>query len=401
MDTIALDGRAGAAGDMLLGALLAVGADRDALAPVEDALGVCYRVETVDRAGVAATRVTVRRDGDPLEGAGPHRDHAEAADLVASMALPAGVEADALAAFRLLGEAEAAVHGTDPADAHFHEVGADDAVADVVGAALLFDDLSPDRVVTTPLAPGGGEVTMSHGTYPVPAPAVVELAARADWSLRASAGERELLTPTGAAVLAHHADGVDALPALRVERQGWGAGRADPPDRPNALRAVAGDGAGGLRRESITVLETNLDDATPEVLGSLHERLREAGARDVSVLPAAMKKSRPGHLVKVVVRPDDAERVARELARETGTLGVREHGAGHRWVAERRTETVEVAVEGETFAVGVKVATDPGGAFLDASAEHDDALAVARATGLPVREAARRAEAAWHDRARE
>jgi uncharacterized protein (TIGR00299 family) protein len=398
MDTIALDGRAGAAGDMLLGALLAVGADRDALAPVEDALGVRYRVETVDRAGVAATRVVVRRDGEPLERAGPHRDHAEVVDLVASMDLPADVEREALATFDLLAEAEAAVHGTDPADAHFHEVGADDAVADVVGCALLFADLSPDRVVTTPLAPGGGEVTMSHGTYPVPAPAVVELAARADWSLRASAGERERLTPTGAAVLARRADGVDALPALGVERQGWGAGSADPPDRPNALRAVAGDGRGGLRRDAVTVLETNLDDATPEVLGSLHERLREAGARDVSVLPATMKKSRPGHLVKVVVRPDDAERVARALARETGTLGVREHGAGHRWVAERRSETVDLAVDGETFEVGVKVATDPSGALLDASAEHDDALAVARATDLPVREAARRAEAAWHDR---
>ncbi len=397
MDTIAFDGRAGAAGDMVLGALLGVGADRDALGPVEEVLDVDYCVESVDRAGVATTRVTVRRDGRVLEDAGPRRSYAEVVALVESMDLPAGVSADALAAFERLGEAEATVHGTDLDETHFHEVGADDAVADVVGAALLFDDVGADRVVTTPLAPGGGAVETSHGVYPVPAPAVVELATGADWSLRASEGSRELLTPTGAAVLAHHATGVDALPGLQVEGQGWGAGAASPGDRPNALRAVAGASGGSLRRESITVLETNLDDATPEMLGSLHGRLREAGARDVSVLPATMKKSRPGHLVKVVVRPDDADRVARALAAETGTLGVREHGAGHRWVAERRVETTEVDVDGETFEVAVKVATDTDGRLLDASAEHEDALAVARAAELPVREAARRAEAAWRD----
>ena len=396
MDTVAFDGRAGAAGDMLLGALLALGADRDVLTPVEDALGVDYDVSTADRAGVAATRVRVTRDGGPMEGGDDDRSYHEVVRLVESMGLPAGAAADALGAFELLGTAEAAVHGTDLAETHFHEVGADDAVADVAGAALLLHDLDPDRVVTTPLAPGGGTVEMHHGVYPVPPPAVVELAARADWTLAASAGDRELLTPSGAAVLAQVADGVDALPALRVERQGWGAGAADPPDRPNALRALAGTGA-GLRREPITVLETNLDDATPESLGSLHERLREAGARDVSVLPATMKKSRPGHLVKVVVRPEDADRVARALAAETGTLGVRESGAGHRWVADRRVETVEVTVDGARFEVDVKVATDASGAVLDASAEHDDALRVARETGVPVREAARRAEAAWHD----
>jgi hypothetical protein len=168
------------------------------------------------------------------------------------------------------------------------------------------------------------------------------------------------------------------------------------PDRPNVLRALVGDGAGSLVRDDITVLETNLDDATPEVLGDLHETLAAAGARDVSVLPATMKKSRPGHLVKVVVRPEDAERVARRLAEETGTLGVREHGAGHRWVARRRFETVTLAVDGDDYAVTVKVASDDSGAVYDASAEHDDAAAVAAETGLPTREVARRAEAAFY-----
>jgi uncharacterized protein (TIGR00299 family) protein len=310
------------------------------------------------------------------------------------MGLPPEVERDALAVFETLGEAEANVHGTDLSETHFHEVGADDAIADVVGAALLLDDLNVERVVTTPLSAGGGEVSMSHGTYPVPAPAVVEIAERADWSLRGGPVEAELLTPTGAAVLAHFAEGVERLPALDVAASGYGAGGYDFDDYPNVLRAIVGDAGGGLTRDAITVLETNLDDATPEVLGGLQETLTEAGARDVSVLPATMKKSRPGHLVKVIVKPEDAERVARRLAEETGTLGVREHGAGHRWIADREMETATLEIDGETYEVAVKIASDDEGTVFDVSAEYDDAAAVGRETDLPVREIARRAEAA-------
>jgi hypothetical protein len=459
MDLLAFDGRTGAGGDMLLGALLAAGADPDALAPVEDALPVRYEARAVDRSGIAATAVDVvltdggddaQDDGDTgrahdqddhdhthghgdashththdhtdhthahAEGAGPSRTYEEVVDLVESMGLPAGVEADALAVFELLGEAEAAVHGTDLAGTHFHEVGADDALADVVGTCLLLDDLGPDRVVTTPVAVGGGEVEMSHGAYPVPAPAVVELLARADWTTRGGPVETELLTPTGAALLAHLAEGVETLPPMRVRASGYGAGSKPLPGRPNVLRVLAGDGAGRLRREDVTVLETNLDDASPEVLGDLQASLAEVGARDVSVLPATMKKARPGHLIKVVARPEDAERVARRLAVETGTLGVREHGAGHRWVAERRFETVRIDVADASGTTGtdagpgaatdagsgtrevtVKIASDAAGEVFDVSAEYDDAAAVARGTALPVREVMRRAEAAFRDR---
>ena len=313
-------------------------------------------------------------------------------DLVESLGLPSSVEADALATFEVLGEAEAAVHGTDLAETAFHEVGADDAIADVVGCALLLADLDPERVVTTPLATGGGTVATSHGTYPVPVPAVVEIAERADWSLRGGPVDRELLTPTGAAILAVAAEGVETLPTLDVTASGYGAGGYDFADRPNVLRAVVGDGSGGLQRDDITVLETNLDDATPEVLGGLQETLTDAGARDVSILPATMKKARPGHLVKVIAKPADAERVARKLAQETGTLGVREHGAGHRWIADREVVTAALSVEGTEFEIDVKVASEADGTVYDVSAEYDDAVAVARETGLPVREVLRRAE---------
>jgi uncharacterized protein (TIGR00299 family) protein len=416
---------------MILGALLAAGADREVLTPVEDHLDVRYDVSTVEKNGIAATDVRVvvdggdgldRRDdggaddetdhghhhhgddehhhhhgedGETLaEGHGPHRTYAEVVELVESMGLPATVESDAKAVFRILGEAEASVHGTDLDETHFHEVGADDAIADVVGTCLLLSDLDIDRLVTTPVAAGDGAVSMSHGTYPIPAPAVVEVAARADWTLKGGPVEAELLTPTGAALLAHFAEGVDSLPPLDVEAAGYGAGGWDFDDHPNVLRVLVGDGAGTLSRDEITVLETNLDDATPELLGSLQETLKSVGARDVTILPATMKKSRPGHLVKVIVKPADAERVAHRLAVETGTLGIREHGAGHRWVASRDFETAVLDVEGTRYEVAVKVATDTEGEAYDYSAEYDDALAVARETRLSVREVMRRAEAA-------
>jgi uncharacterized protein (TIGR00299 family) protein len=309
------------------------------------------------------------------------------------MELPAAVERDTLAVFRRLGEAEATVHGTDLDATHFHEVGADDAIADVVGACLLIADLGVDRVVTTPVAVGGGTVSMSHGIHPVPAPAVTAVVADADWSIRGGPVDRELLTPTGAAILAELAVGVERLPDLAVGTVGYGAGDADVSNHPNVLRALVGDDAGGLRRESISVLETSLDDATPETLGSLGETLSEAGALDVSILPATMKKSRPGHLVKVVVDPADAERVARRLAAETGTLGVREASAGHRWIADRTVETATLDVDGDTYDVAVKIASEADGPVYDVSAEYDDALAVARATGLSVRTVLHRAEA--------
>ncbi|MFB6090579.1 MAG: nickel pincer cofactor biosynthesis protein LarC [Halobellus sp.] len=439
MRTLAFDGRMGASGDMLLAALLDAGADPNALAPVEDALDLRYDVATVDKNGIAATRVRVvfddresddergsnahdhggddhddhshdqhshehadhadhdHRDPTPAEGHGPHRTYPEVIEIVESMGLPDAAEADAKAIFRALGEAEAAVHDTDLDETGFHEVGADDAIADVVGVALLLDDLDVERVVTTPLSTGDGTAEMAHGAYPIPVPAVVEIAAEASWSLRGGPVEAELLTPTGAAILAHYAEGVDALPTLDVDASGYGAGGYDFPDRPNVLRALVGDGGRRLDRDEITVLETNLDDAAPELLGGLQETLADAGARDVTILPTTMKKSRPGHLVKVVVSPEDAERVAHRLAVETGTLGIREHGAGHRWVASRDFETAELDVGGDAYEVAVKVASDADGAVYDYSAEYDDAYEVATATGLPIREVIRRAEAAVRD----
>ncbi|KPN31757.1 hypothetical protein SY89_02508 [Halolamina pelagica] len=434
MQTLAFDGRTGAAGDMLLGALLAAGADSAVLDPVEASMPIQFEAEQVMRNAIRATRVRVvhedaeagesdhthgdhshdghahdhsheghdhshshSHDHGDAEGHGHTRTYAEVVELVESMELPDSVEADALEAFRILGEAEASVHGMELAETGFHEVGTDDAIADVVGCMLLLDDLRAqgvERVVTTPVRAGGGEVTFSHGTYPVPSPAVVEIAERADWSLRGGPIDSELLTPTGAAILAAVAEGVESLPELRVAASGYGAGAKEFEQHPNVVRALIGETDGSLTREGISVLETNLDDATPEVLGSLQETLTDAGARDVTIVPTTMKKSRPGHLVKVICRPNDAERVARRLAEETGTLGIREHGAGHRWVANREFETAEIEIDGERYELSVKVASDDDGVVFDRSAEYDDALEVAQETGVAVREVVRRAEEA-------
>ena len=448
MRTLAFDGRMGASGDMILGTLVALGADPSVLEPVESALDVQYLVDTTVKSGIEATTVDVvlvdgqdhvddhshdhtdqnhshddhshdhtdqdhshddhshdhtdhshshghaddDHDHTHAEGHGPNRSYTEVVDIVESMSLPEPVEKTATGAFRLLGEAEASVHGTTLEEIHFHEVGADDAIADIVGAALLLDDLDVDQIVTTPLSVGGGTCEMSHGTYPVPGPAVLEIAERAAWSIRGGPIDAELLTPTGAAIMGQIAEGVDSLPSLSVTATGYGAGDAAFEDRPNVLRGTLGDGGSRLVRDSITVLETNLDDASPEVLGGLQETLTAAGARDVSILPVTMKKSRPGHLVKVICKPEDAERVAHRLALETGTLGIREHGAGHRWTAKRRIETVDLSVDGEQFTVDVKIASTTDGDVYDISTEYDDAAAVAHETGRPIAEIMRRAE---------
>ncbi len=451
MVTLALDGRMGASGDMLLGALVAAGADPSVLDTVESQLNISYEITDVTRCGIDATSVEVHvaderatdegshdeqqnndHSGDsqnegghdghthghgpsdhshaethdhgngdhthgPAEGAGPHRTYPEVVSVVEAMGLPRVVEADALEIFELLGEAESNVHGTTLEATHFHEVGADDAIADIVGVCLLLDDLGVERVVTTPVAVGGGTVTMSHGSYPVPPPAVVELAESADWSVRGGPVETELLTPTGAAILSHYAVGVETLPTLDIETVGYGAGSKSFDSHPNVLRALVGHQEGGLSREPITVLETHVDDTTPEVLGGLSETLEAAGALDVTVVPATMKKSRPGHLIKVVTAPDDASRVARELARETGTLGVREHGRGHRFVADRHVESVSLEIDGEQFDVDVKIATFSGdgetaSGIFDVSCEYDHARAVAASTDVSTRDVLRRAE---------
>lgn len=184
---------------------------------------------------------------------------------------------------------------------------------------------------------------------------------------------------------------------MRIEQAGFGAGSKSFTDRPNVLRAIMGSTRQSLQRDEIRVLETNLDDATPEVLGSLYDTLREAGARDVSIIPITMKKSRPGHLVQVIVKPADVQQVAHTLAAETGTLGIRESSVGHRWIADREFQTVSLEIADESVDITVKIARDSAGNIYDVSTEFDEALRIASDTDMPVRTIIDRAEAAFID----
>lgn len=400
MTTVAFDPRMGASGDMLLGALLDAGADRDALSPISDTLDIEFNVEEIVVQGISATRVAVHHGGghDHSEGGGPHRTLAEVIEVLETLGLNSSLDETAIEIFHLLAEAEAAVHGTSIEETHFHEVGADDAIADVTGTLALLEDLDVDRVLTVGIAVGDGEVETSHGIYPVPPPAVAEIAARSHLNIYGGPVSAELLTPTGAAILGVIAETVDTLPPLRIDSVGYGAGQRSFEARPNVLRAMVAEPEPALRQESISVLETSVDDITPEILGHLQTSLKSSGALDISILPLTMKKSRPGHLIQVITRPADEGRVVRTLAEETGTLGIRSVSSAHRWTTERKLASVAIDVEGDSHEVGVKIATDQEGTVLDISAEFDDAASIATETDVPVRSIMRKAEAVGWNR---
>jgi len=411
-----IDASCGAAGDMFVGALIDAGADETLLEEVEKETGVGFGTRRVDRSNMNALKVDMDAGGDdveryssqdsPVDGGDdghdhPHRDYTDVVGIVESTDLPDAVIEDSLAVFERIGRAEAKVHDVPLDELAFHEVGADDAIADVLGATLLFHDLGvgtrkDERAVATPVNVGGGRVRASHGDVPAPVPATVEILRGTGHRMEGGPVETELLTPTGAALLTEFAEPVERVPEMSVDETGYGAGAQEFDDEgvSNVLRVVRGDGGDGPTKEGIEVLETNVDDVSPEVLGSLFEKLRDEGARDVYVVPTVIKKNRPGHLVQVLARPDDAERLARVLARETGTLGVRATPYTHRFVADRRVETVELEVGGETHEADVKIGEIDGEVF-DASAEYDDARRIADETGEAVRDVMRAIEEEW------
>lgn len=331
----------GVSGDMTLGALLACdGADeaqfRQGLAAL-NVPGYELSIARVKREGITATDVDVRlleRD----QGHGRHLS--DIAAILGVSSLSQRVQEQALAVFTRLADAEAKIHGTNREEIHFHEVGAVDAIVDIVGACLLLEMLGVERVYTSPLPCGYGTVTCQHGVMPVPAPATLELLR--GFPVRALDIEGELVTPTGAALVTTLADPTHAgpMPPMTVTTVGYGAGKKQfAPDRPNLLRVIVGEteepaGADGTP-QTVTVLETNLDDQSPETFDLLMERCFGVGALDVFFTPMQMKKNRPATLVTVLCAPQDADRLADVLFRETGTFGIR--------LREQRRVTLERA----------------------------------------------------------
>lgn len=371
----------GIAGDMALGALIDAGADLDEVRAMCERLpigGWALEAEEVLRGGIGATDVKVHVAASTVV-----RTAAHITGLIEEARLPHRIRDRALATFGLLAEAEGRLHRRPAEQVHFHEVGGVDAIIDVVGTCTALELLDVDEVHASPVATGLGMVRSAHGLIPNPAPAVSELLR--DVPTYGIDTRVELTTPTGAALLAALAAGFGPLPPMTISASGFGAGDAEIDDRPNLTQVVVGTREARLDEgQPITVLETNVDDATGEVLAHAIAALLEAGAHDAWVTPIVMKKGRPAHTVSALVDPAIAGQVARVLAAETGTLGVRGHTI-QRWPQARSGGAVAVAgspVRVKVSAGRVKV-------------EHEDAARVARATGLPLREVVSRAEEAW------
>ncbi len=379
-----IDPVSGASGDMLLGALLDAGADLDAVRDVLDGLevgGWTLEVAPVVRAGIGATHAVVR-----TEESGVVRTWGNVRELLSRARLPEPVRVRSLATFGRLAEAEARIHRMAPDRVHFHEVGAVDAIVDIVGVCTALHLLGVSHVTCGPVPQGIGMTRAGHGMLPIPAPAVLELLRGAPTF---STGlPVELCTPTGAALLAEWTDAWGDLPLLTVEATGYGAGTREL-ERPNVLRVVLGAATGGRATGTVLVLETTIDDMAGELVPPVLDALRAAGASDAWARPVLMKKGRPGVELICLGPPEAGDVLRRVLFRETTTLGVRVR-VEDRWTLDRSWAEVDVA--------GATVRLKLGhldGEVVNVAPEFDDCVAAAAATGLPLKEIYARARGAW------
>jgi len=370
------DAFSGISGDMTVGALLALGVP---IRRVREELGRLplrgYEIaaESVKVNGIAAQHFAVRIEHH--EHAHHHRPYREIRSMLERAGLTELIARNALAIFAALATAEARVHDIAPDDVEFHEVGSVDAIVDVVAAAAGFVELGVEAAYVSPLPSGSGTVSSQHGILPVPAPATVELLR--GFPMRTGDGDGELVTPTGAAIVAALAK--PGAPAMRVTNVGYGAGTRRLNDRPNVLRLVVGEIASLPNADELVVIETNIDDANPELYDHVIERLLDAGARDVYLTPVLMKKNRPGVLLSVLGAAPDRERLAAIMLSESTAIGVRYH-AVHRTTLPREVREVMT----EFGAVKVKFALAPDGRH-NIAPEHDDCRRIARERQVPLK----------------
>jgi uncharacterized protein (TIGR00299 family) protein len=389
----------GISGDMLLGALVDLGVPVEVVRAQVEALGLGDRIELevsrLGRGGVVGTKVNVRVDGQ-VEGSPGHRpeegehDHhgsahavpaAEVLARIAGSRLEPEVRATSLRVFTRLAEAEARVHGTEPADVHLHEAGALDALVDVTGTVAALAWLAPDRILSAPPREGWGEISSAHGRLPVPAPATAYL-------LEGVPIERvdvpcELVTPTGAALLVTLSEDFTRRCAFKVERVGYGAGTRELAGRPNLLRATLGeaDPAHGVPRDQVVVIETVVDDLEPELWPHLIERLLREGARDAWLTPVIMKKGRPGVALTVLADPARSALLERVVFTETGTLGLRVR-TWDRVVLPRARGILDTPLG----PLAVKLSRLPGETQWRVHPEYEACRELAGERGLPLRE---------------
>jgi hypothetical protein len=379
MKVLYFDCFAGVSGDMFLGALLDLGVPEEHLRAELGKLnlpGYSLTVRKLVKQNITATKF------DCVEAASirppQHRGYTQIAGLIHVSGLPARVKERALGVFRRIGEAEAKIHGVPLEEIHFHEVGAVDSIVDIVGACIAIEQLGVDVIQASPLPLGSGFVETAHGRFPIPAPATLELlqgVPTVPTNLRV-----ELVTPTGAALVAEFAQKFGPLPALTVEQIGYGAGSRDLENSPNMVRAILGEAGESAETDVVNVIETNLDDMNPEFFGDLMERLLAGGAWDVFWTPVQMKKHRPGTLVTVLGERNVTDRLVEVLLTHTTSFGVRIHQAYRRKLAREI-----VTVPTRYGSVAVKVGR-LGGRILQRAPEYESCKTAAAAAGVPVRE---------------
>jgi uncharacterized protein (TIGR00299 family) protein len=378
MKYVYLDASSGVSGDMCLGALLDLGVDaalfKERMAGLR--LPVEIAVRRVRRGGFSAVKVDVRVKGHD----GIERTFADVERVILRSRVSPAVKDRARAVFRRLFEAEAKVHGRRFKDAHLHEAGADDALVDVVGTAFLLEELGVAEVYCSPLNVGSGWVETSHGRLAVPPPAVAELLKSAP--VYSAWVESELVTPTGAAIVAALAQRFTKLPELVYERIGRGAGKKEFPEIPNILRVYYGEAADFDEAKCVHVVEATIDDASPQLLAHFLDRAFEEGALDATLSPVVMKKNRLGTKLTLLTTGEKMDGLIEAVFRETTSIGVRYYSVGRR-VLDREVRTVRVAGE----KVGLKLAS-LGGRTVNVQPEYEDLLKAARKTGRPLKEIA-------------
>lgn len=383
MKTAYFDCIGGASGDMLLGALLDAGLP---VSTLEAELAKLHlddfhlHVAKVSKNGFGATKVDVHAHDHA-----PERHLREIREIVEGSDVSSGVKERAMRVFVRICEVEAGIHGMSVDQVHLHEVGGVDAIVDVVGVLAAVEQLGIERVVVSPLPMGRGFIRGAHGQIPLPAPATLGLLKGVP--ICGSPLDGEFVTPTGAALLVELADAWGHLPAMILSGIGYGAGTRELPI-PNVLRIMIGESsaAGPWLSETVTVLETHLDNDRGEVIGHTLQRLRAEGALDVVAIPAQMKKDRPAHLIKVLARPSDADRLEHILFEETSTLGIR-RGETRRDALHRHLDRVETRYG----SIQVKVATLPGGGRR-ATPEYEDCRKAAEQHGVTLQQVTREAE---------
>jgi pyridinium-3,5-bisthiocarboxylic acid mononucleotide nickel chelatase len=370
MKTCYFDAFSGISGDMTVGALIDAGADWTALEAALRSLnlGATFRLEKTKRKGIAASKFSV--DGGEQK-AHRHLPHIE--KIIEAGALSEKSRKNALAVFRRLGEAEAKSHSVPIEKVHFHEVGAVDSICDIVGACVALDLLGIDDVKGSRINVGSGTVNTEHGVLPVPAPATAEMLR--NLPVYSAGPEAELTTPTGAALISTLASGFGGPPSIRVLSQGFGAGDKDFPMQANVLRVLIGESTNALEATTVSVIEANIDDTTPQVLGYTMEKLFEAGALDVTLTPVFMKKNRPATTISIMAAPEAAEQLISILFSETTTLGLRITQAERRVLARKTAEV-------RTAHGPVRVKYSERGDF---TPEYDDCRKIAVEKHIPLR----------------